>query len=234
MQKHHRVTCRSLALSQSQREHPVATMTASEILHVISTVAVTQIVVDVCSRWLVFSGDSYKRAVASLERAKGRRDKLAASLDTAQKQEKQAKKLQRMQEDCSDAASEVARRHTVPGFFGSLVFLMLFRVLSTEYSGRVIGVIPFVPFRLLRKLTLRGLDVSAMDPKDTEYNAYQACSFLFIYILATLSVKYFVHKLVGVAPPKEAEGGLSTVMDAPKNQKMLKSLGIDTDLLKTS
>ena len=209
-------------------------MTASDILNVIMTVAITQVVCDLMSRYVVFSGDPYKRAVASLERAQSRRDKLAASLDTPQKQEKQAKKLQRYQEDCSDAASEVARRHTVPGFFASLIFLILYRVLSAEHSGKVIGLIPFTPFKLMRKFTLRSLDITnAVDVKEN-YNVNQACSFLFIYVLSTLSVKYFVHKLVGVAPPKEAEGGLSTVMDAPKNQKMLKSLGIDTDLLKTS
>jgi uncharacterized membrane protein (DUF106 family) len=208
-------------------------MTAPDILKVVTTVAITQLVVDLMSRYVVFSRDPYKRAVASLERAQSRRDKLAVSLDTPQKQEKQAKKLQRYQEDCSDAASEVARRHTVPGFCGSVIFLILYRVLSTEYAGKVIGVIPFTPFKLMRKLTLRGLEISSVDPKG-EHNVYQACSFLLIYILCTLSVKYFVHKLVGVAPPKEAEGGLSTVMDAPKNQKMLKSFGVNPDILKTS
>lgn len=210
-------------------------MTASEILNVITTVAITQLVVDLTSRWLVFSKDPYKRAVASLQRAQSRRDKLAASLDAPQKQEKQAKKLQRCSDAASDAASDVARRHSVPGFLGSLVFLMLFRVLGTEYSGKVVAVIPFVPPRLLRKLTLRGLNiVSTTELKDSEYNVNQACSFLFIYLLCTLSIKFIVNKLVGVAPPKGAEGGLSTVMDAPKNQKMLRSLGVDPDLLKTS
>lgn len=208
-------------------------MTASDILNIVTTVAVTQIVIDLTSRWLVFSKEPYQRAVGSLQRAQGRRDKLAASLDTPQKQEKNAKKLERLQEDCSDAASQVARRHTVPGFFGSLVFLMLFRVLSTEYSGKVICVLPFVPPRLLRKLTLRGLNVTGV-VAGSEYNVYQACSFLFIYILCTLSIKYFVHLLVGVNPPKGADGGLSTIIESPGNKKMMRSLGVDPDILKTS
>lgn len=206
-------------------------MTAPEILNVITTVAVTQIVVDLSSRWMVFGGDPYKRAVASLERAESRRDKLVASCDTPAKQEKQSKKLARYKEDVHDAAGDVARRHAVPGFFGSVIFLILYRVLSTEHVGKVIGVMPFVPFRLMRRLTLRGLSVSTPE-EGAEYNVYQACSFLFVYILCTVSVKFYVHKLVGVSPPKQAEGGFMTILDSPSNQRMLKSLGIDTDFLK--
>lgn len=206
-------------------------MTAPEILNIITTVAITQILVDLSCRWMVFSGDAYKRAVASLERAESRRDRLLVTLDTPAKQEKQAKKLARYKDDVQDAAGDVARRHAVPGFLGSVVFLILYRILSTEYLGKVIGVIPFVPFSLLRRLTLRGLNVSTPE-EGAEYNVYQACSFLFIYILCTLSVKYYVHKLVGVSPPKQAEGGLMAIMDSPSNQRMLKSLGIDTDFLK--
>ena len=156
------------------------TMTAPEILNVITTVAVTQIVVDLSSRWMVFSGDPYKRAVASLERAESRRDKLVASCDTLPSTEKQSKKLTRYKEDVHDAAGDVARRHAVPGFFGSVIFLILYRVLSTEHVGKVIGVLPFVPFRLMRRLTLRGLNVLSTPEEGAEYNVYQACSFLFV------------------------------------------------------
>lgn len=212
----------------------IITMTASDILNVITTVAVTQLLVDLACRWMVFGGEPYKRSLSQLERAKERLNKCKASLDInalGTKQEKQAKKLQRHEEDCNDAAGDVARRHAIPGFFGSIVFLILYRVFSLEYSSRVVGVIPWVPPRLLRKLTMRGLTISAAI-EDTEYNVYQACSFLFVYILCTLSIKFYVHKIVGVQAPKEASGGLMTIMDSPSNKKMLKNLGIDTDAYK--
>lgn len=200
-------------------------MTSSEILNIATTVVITQCVCDLIARWLIFSRDPYKRAVENLNRAQVKREKLETNLDTPAKQEKQSKKLQRFQQECSEAASEVARLHMLPKFLTSIVFLILYKILVTEYYGKVVAILPFEPFKILRRLTQRGLDIK-------EGNN-QACSFHFIYILSAMSVKVFANKMVGVHPPKGAEGLLS-VLDAPKNQRILKSLGIDPDVLKMS
>jgi uncharacterized membrane protein (DUF106 family) len=204
------------------KTHP--TMTASEIVNIVTTVAIAQCVCDLMARWLFFSGNAYKRAVDNLSRAQVKRDKLVKNCDILAKQEKQAKKLKANEEECAEAASGLAIRHMYPKFMTSIVFLILYRILATEYYGKVIAVLPFEPFSLLRRLTQRGLDI----PKDN----LQACGFLFIYILSTLSVKYFTNKLVAVAPPKAAARGFMSVLDGPKNQRFLKSLGVDTDMLK--
>ena len=201
-------------------------MTSSEILNIVVTVAITQCVCDLVARWLIFSREPYKRAVETLNRVHVKREKLETSLDTQAKQEKQAKKLHRLQEECSEAASEVARLHMLPKLFTSIVYVILYRILVAEYYGKVVAVLPFEPFKLLRKLTQRGLDIN-----NKEGN--QACSFHFIYILSAISVKFFVNKVVGVHPPKAAEG-LLTLLDAPRNKRILKSFGMDPDVLKMS
>jgi uncharacterized membrane protein (DUF106 family) len=199
-------------------------MTGSEIVNIVTTVAIAQCICDLMARWLVFSGKPYKRAVDNLKHAQGKRDKLVKNCDTAAKKEKQAKKLKANEEECAEAASEVARRHLFVKFMTSIVFVLLYRILSTEYHDKVIAVLPFEAFSLLRRLTQRGLDI----PKDN----HEACGFLFIYILSTVSVKYFCNKLVAVAPPKAASKGFISVLETPKNQRFLRSLGVDTDMLK--
>eukprot|EP00566_Odontella_aurita_P022282 CAMPEP_0113553844 /NCGR_PEP_ID=MMETSP0015_2-20120614/15830_1 /TAXON_ID=2838 /ORGANISM="Odontella" /LENGTH=232 /DNA_ID=CAMNT_0000454941 /DNA_START=20 /DNA_END=718 /DNA_ORIENTATION=- /assembly_acc=CAM_ASM_000160 len=226
-------------------------MTASEILRIAATVAVVQAICDILSRRFVYSQEPYKRACAAFERATNKRDKIVAaaksSVDGRPKkgvstnQEKNAKKIQRAEDDCSESAAEVARRHTQPGFFSSLVFIILYRILSTEHSGKVIAVLPFQPWGLIRRMSMRGINIdtdalelpSAAAGIVTKVSHHsQACSFAFVYILCTLSVKFLINKLIGAHPPKGADGGMGTILDAPKSQRMLKNLGVDTEELK--
>ena len=56
----------------------------------------------------------------------------------------------------------------------------------------------------------------------------QICSFTFIYMLTSMSIKYYVNQLFTTPPPKGAESYVSTMMDAPKTQEMVKdATGID-------
>jgi hypothetical protein len=114
----------------------------------------------------------------------------------------------------------------------------LFQILGAEYSGKVMGVLPFTPWRLLRKISMRGLDFGddlggALFHKSVGVDTVQqACSFTVIYILCNMGVKFFVHKLVGEAPPPGADGGLYAVMESPRVARGLRQLGIDPDELK--
>ena len=102
---------------------------------------------------------------------------------------------------------------------------------------KVMGVLPFVPYDFVSRVTSRGLDwrdlltteavteVTSMHPK-------QAFSFFFVYALAGLAVKYYVNRLVGTKPPSGADGGISTVMDSPLGQNVMRSMGVDPNDLK--
>jgi len=158
----------------------------------------------------------------------------------ALRKQKPRKKKQRAEEDLAEAAAAVATRHTTPGMFSSLAFLILFRILSIEYTGKVVAVLPFQPWGLLRRITLRGISYVVPEENTMEImkempvsiqDPSQVCSFLFIYLLCTFSMKMLVNKAFGVQPPKGADGGFSTLMDAPRSQKALQSFGIDTDEL---
>lgn len=62
----------------------------------------------------------------------------------------------------------------------------------------------------------------------------QICSFTFIYMLTSMSVKYYVNQLLTTPPPKGAESYVSLMMEAPKTQEMVKdATGIDPKSFKT-
>ena len=216
-------------------------MTAQDIIRVAITVSVTQIVVDLMAIQFVYKKEPYKRAVNALERAQTKYDKLAketASKTSGKQQDKVKKRMDRAKDDLGEAKSEVAKRHSGPGMASSFLFMLMFRILGAEHSGKVMGVLPFVPWRLLQKVTLRGLnfgdDLGASVFKESTGvdTVQQACSFVIIYLLCNMGVKFYVHKIVGEAPPSGAEGGLMAVMESPKIAKGLRQLGLDPDDLK--
>jgi uncharacterized membrane protein (DUF106 family) len=225
-------------------------MTAADILRIATTVGTVQLLCDLFANWRVYGKEPYQRAVESLSRAKWKRDKAVAdAAETAaakqdkvvtaatasngkksSKVDKHAKRLQRVEDDFSEAASQVARRHTVPSICTSIIFVILLRVLGTEYKGNMVGVLPFEPFRFLQRVTGRGLEFGDLDFEsvgDKVTDISQACSFVFIYMLCGMSVKVYVSRLFGTQPPKGADGGIMTVMDSPTGQKLMKTMGID-------
>jgi len=194
----------------------------------------------------VYSSESYKYTLSALERARTKRDKVLSSTpstpppNTSKKTaDKNAKKITRAKDDYNEAASNVAKKHFLPKIWSSLVFLILMRVLSLEYKGKVVALLPFQPWGVLQRITKRGLKMA--DPAFVIHESMgfdhrvevpsQACGFMFIYILSTMSVKFIVNKALGTFPPSGAEKGFMTMMDDPRGQKLLQNLGVDTDEL---
>lgn len=208
-------------------------MTASEILSIVITVALSQLGCDLLARYFIYSGESYKRTLDALERARWKLEK--AQADAAKNPTKHEKRLQRTKDEFGEACSNVSKKHTQPGIWTSIFFVLLLRILGTEHKGKIMAVLPFVPFRVLSRITGRGLDWSAIaDDSALEgisVNYQQGTSFLFIYMLSALSVKFFINKALATQPPPGADKGLLTIMESPGGKRMMKSFGIDPDEL---
>ena len=145
-------------------------MTVAFIGNIVFAVASTEFITCIVSRKFIFQRESYKNLVGSFERAKARRDKTVASLaakkdagdknktqQRAQKtRDKDAKRLQRDEQELSVFAAELARRHTMATFYSSIAFLILYRILAAEYAGKVVGLLPF-DLPMLHRITFRGL-----------------------------------------------------------------------------
>jgi uncharacterized glyoxalase superfamily protein PhnB len=173
----------------------------------------------------------------------------AISNSSASKLSKTTKALERADADHADAASNVARHHSTPTMLTSILFLLLMRILGTEYSGKIIGLLPFTPFGFFRRLiTMRGLKfvngeealnmsfirASSQEEatkKPEEVFVTQACSFLLIYLLSTVSVKFYVNKLFGTAAPPGADS-IMAMAHSTWGRKALAKMGIDHNDLK--
>ena len=215
-------------------------MTASDILYIASTVAATQATVDLLANKFVFSTENFTHRVSTLDRMRVKRDKALASpppaQGTAKSMEKYNKKIKRAEEDYAMAASNVAQKFTAPKIWNSIVFVFLYRILSLEYGGKVIAILPFEPWGIIRRFSMRGLSFaddfewsSAGEGARPVQSVNQACGFLFIYLLCNMSVKFVVHKFVGKKSPSGTEKGFLTFMDDPRGQKILQQFGVDTD-----
>ena len=261
-------------------------MTVNDIGKIALSVAVTQLLADLLSRKLVFNKEGYKETVATFQRVKDKHDKTAAALDAkkllyAQQQkdpqaagkkssqqiskkslEKDEKRLKFESDELTAQAAEVARRHTSSNLYSVVAFLILYRVLATEYSGKIVALLPFEPFHLLQKImTFRGLAGAAGVSTSTEFHfkwvkavaaeaggesitkplaplspevthACQACAFAFIYFLCNMTVKVIVSTIFGAKPPPGADEGVGTLMQAPQSKKMMENFGMDPDHLK--
>ena len=208
-------------------------MTAAEILNIVATVAISQLVIDLLANHFLFKGKNYIRSVELLERARWNLEK--AEVDAAKNPTKHAKRLLRAKDDFSGACANVASRHNGPGMYGSIYFLILLRILGAEYKGRLMAVLPFVPLKFIQRITTRGLDWSNVTT-DTAFEGIsigyqQGASFLFIYMLSALSVKYYVNLLVGIQPPPGADRGVMAFLDSPQGKRIARSLGVDPDEL---
>eukprot|EP00573_Skeletonema_grethae_P001909 CAMPEP_0201687632 /NCGR_PEP_ID=MMETSP0578-20130828/1605_1 /ASSEMBLY_ACC=CAM_ASM_000663 /TAXON_ID=267565 /ORGANISM="Skeletonema grethea, Strain CCMP 1804" /LENGTH=266 /DNA_ID=CAMNT_0048171799 /DNA_START=113 /DNA_END=913 /DNA_ORIENTATION=- len=169
-------------------------MTVNDIGKIVLSVGVTQILADLLSRKYIFQSDSYKKTVATFQRAQDKRDKTAAALSakrllyqeqqqknpggkkssqqiSAKSLEKDEKRLKFESTDVTAAAAEVARRHTSANFYTAVVFFILYRILANEYSGKIVALLPFEPFHLLQKMmTFRGLAGAAGFESSTEFH----------------------------------------------------------------
>lgn len=229
----------------AHRFHRHRTMTASDIIYIVTTVAVVQGVCDALANRFTFSTDVYQRKCAILERAKINLEKtktqiaqnpiIGNSNSSAKAKDKQAKKLQRAEEDYQTAASNVSLKHVAPNVFNGVVFFLLYRILNIEYQGKIIAVLPFTPWRFIQRfITMRGLEFQPdfiYEGTQRVKHTGQFCNFLFVYMLATMSVKFMVKQAIGAKPPTGADKGLLNLLDDPRGQKFLKSVGFDENNL---
>lgn len=73
-------------------------------------------------------------------------------------------------------------------------FTALLSMFNSIFDGRVVAKLPFVPITWIQGLSHRNL------PGDD----YTDCSFIFLYLLCTMSIRQNIQKLLGFAPSRAA------------------------------
>uniref|UniRef100_A0A2K6GID9 Calcium load-activated calcium channel n=1 Tax=Propithecus coquereli TaxID=379532 RepID=A0A2K6GID9_PROCO len=164
------------------RRCEMSTMFADTLLIVFISVC-TALLAEGITWVLVYRTDKYKRLKAEVE--------------------KQSKKLEKKKETITESAGRQQKKKIVENLGPyknlhrdlvsppkiTILCLFLFR-----FDGRVVAKLPFTPLSYIQGLSHRNL----LGDDTTD------CSFIFLYILCTMSIRQNIQKILGLAPSRAA------------------------------
>nr|CAG4645823.1 EOG090X0DWG [Lynceus sp. MCZ IZ 141354] len=142
---------------------------------------------------LVYRTEKYQRLKAEIERQSKKLEKIkenhSEALDRQQK-----KKIEREEEKLKNNSRYLSLVKMKSMLAIGFAFTALLSMFNSIFDGRVVAKLPFVPIVWIQGLSHRNL------PGDD----YTDCSFIFLYILCTMSIRQNVQKMLGFAPSRAA------------------------------
>jgi len=142
---------------------------------------------------LVYRTDNYKRLKNEIEKQCKKLEKKKEVLgETNDKQQK--KKLEREEEKLKNHNRDLSLVKMKSMFAIGIAFTALLSMFNSIFDGRVVAKLPFVPIGFIQGLSHRNLTG----------DDYTDCSFIFLYILCTMSIRQNIQKVLGFAPSRAA------------------------------
>ncbi|GAB5583719.1 calcium load-activated calcium channel [Prionailurus iriomotensis] len=167
---------------------------------------------------LVYRTDKYKRLKAEVEKQSKKLEKKKETItESAGRQQK--KKIERQEEKLKNNNRDLSMVRmksmfaigfcftALMGMFNSIILVQneggpteKFDALTTvtcmtrKFDGRVVAKLPFTPLSYIQGLSHRNL----LGDDTTD------CSFIFLYILCTMSIRQNIQKILGLAPSRAA------------------------------
>ena len=180
----------------------MATMFADTLLIVFISVC-TALLAEGITWLLVYRTEKYKKLKSEVERQSKRLERRRETVsEFAGKLQK--KKMEREEEKLKMNSRDLSMVRMKSMLAIGFCFTALMGMFNSIFEGRVVAKLPFQPLAWLQGLSHRGL--LGDDPTD--------CSFIFLYILCTMSIRQNIQKLLGLAPSraaaKQAGGFLGT------------------------
>lgn len=111
------------------------------------------------------------------------------------------KKIERDEEKLKNNNRDLSLVKMKSMFATGFAFTALLSMFNSIFDGRIVARLPFTPISWIQGLSHRNLP--GQD--------YTECSFIFLYILCTMSIRQNIQKLLGFAPSRAASkqaGGL--------------------------
>ncbi|XP_041369226.1 calcium load-activated calcium channel-like [Gigantopelta aegis] len=145
---------------------------------------------------LVYRTETYKKLKAEVEKQSKKLEKQRES-ETSDRGQK--KKLERQEEKLKSNNRDLSLVKMKSMFAIGFAFTALLSMFNSIFDGRVVARLPFIPISLLQGISHRNL------PGED----YGDCSFIFLYILCTMSIRQNIQKMLGLAPSRAAskQGG---------------------------
>merc|ERR1711976_598715 len=159
---------------------------------------------------LVYRTDKYKKLKSEVEEQSKKLDNQTEAAVTETSDRNAKKKIERQEERLKNNNRDLSMVKMKSMFAIGVVFTALLSMFSSIFDGRVVAKLPFVPFSWIQGISHRNL----------MGGDYTDCSFIFLYILCTMSIRQNIQKMLGFAPSRAAskQGGeiFSTPMQAAK------------------
>jgi len=169
-------------------------MFPSDCLFILFASLCSALFAEAISWLLIYRTDDYQRLKNSIEKLQAKLDKKKEGTGADKTNEK---KVERFNDQLSSFNKDMIMIKMKSTFAVGITMVSLFAVLNSSFDGRVVAMLPFEPFSLIRGITHRGLP-------GTDF--YQ-CSMVFFYIISSLSIRANLQKLLGTTPPKQQNTG---------------------------
>lgn len=145
--------------------------------------------------WLmVYRTEKYQRLKSEVDRQSKRLDKkkenVGELLDRSLK-----RKLEREEERLKSNNRDLSMVKMKSMFFVGLAFTAILGLCNSLFHGRVVAKLPFIPIGFIQGVSHRNL----------EGNDLTDCSFIFLYMLCTMSIRANVQKILGFAPSRASQ-----------------------------
>ncbi|KAL3632387.1 hypothetical protein CASFOL_025371 [Castilleja foliolosa] len=184
----------------------------SDSLTVVGTSLCTAVVCEAISWLLIYRTASYKSLKSSIDKASKKLETMKTTdanptTSSLLKKSSKTKKMDRVESSLKESSRDLSMFKFKSGAVVALVLFMVFGLLNSMFEGKVVAKIPFVPIRLVQKMSHRGL--SGDDMTD--------CSMAFLYLLCSISIRTNLQKFLGFSPPRGAAGAGLFPMPDPKS-----------------
>lgn len=145
--------------------------------------------------WLmVYRTEKYQKLKAEVERQSKRLEKMKEAHGESSLDKQQKRKMDREEERLKQNNRDLSLVKMKSMFAIGFAFTALLSMFNNIFDGRVVARLPFLPISWIQGLSHRNL------PGDDYYD----CSFIFLYILCTMSIRQNTQKILGFAPSRTA------------------------------
>ncbi|KAG8371821.1 hypothetical protein BUALT_Bualt12G0003000 [Buddleja alternifolia] len=183
----------------------------SDGLTVVGISMCTAVVCEAISWLLIYRTASYKSLKSSIDKASKKLETMKttdsnSAASNLLKKSSKIKKIDRVETSLKESSRDLSMFKFKSGAVVALVLFMVFGLLNSLFEGKAVAKIPFVPIKLVQKMSHRGL--SGDDMTD--------CSMAFLYLLCSISIRTNLQKFLGFSPPRGAAGAGFFPMPDPK------------------
>lgn len=184
----------------------------SDSLTVVGISLCTALVCEAISWLLIYRTSSYKSLKSTIDKASKKLETMkttdaSPAASNLLKKSSKTKKMDRVETSLKESSRDLSIFKFKSGGVVALVLFMVFGLLNSLFEGKAVAKIPFVPIRLVQKMSHRGLPGDDMTD----------CSMAFLYLLCSISIRTNLQKFLGFSPPRGAAGAGLFPMPDPKS-----------------